>query len=412
MTAAESRLILDALAQMGPVTEMFAYAPELGLALRGPLGRQWGDFKEQDPRWRPRQADGMAFLAHLETLPDRTWMDRAAALISLEPIWAAELEASLAWETRELAAADEQTAGATLPITGMELYAPPACLAYAEDQAPEIAWALEALEGAALRDSRPAELAQITAVHPRPFVEAIERFAALGGGVLDPETVLWRGAGAAMRAAAGAMIRAVHDGLERGTGLSACAVRPGSHHAGIARPMGTCVFNNLAVGATWALGRGLERVAIVDVDAHHGNGTREIFAADERVLTISLHQAPFYPSTCGRSAPAQANLDLPLEAGSGPAGLADAWSAALEALDRHRPQLILVEASFDAHALDVVSELGWRTGDYERMFGQMAEIARDQGAPLVLEIGAGLTRAPFQEALNASCRAALAALGA
>lgn len=407
-----TRLLLDQLATVGSLADHYAYAPELGLALRGRIPVTWGCFKEQDPTWRPKQADGLAFCAYLETLPERSWLDQAAALISVEPIWSAELEESIRFAGRPAPPEMREGSRDLVPVPAARLYAPQACLHYAQlgGAYPELGWALEALPEAKRCVSAAADAEALALAHPRPFVDAIERYAALGFGALDPDTPVGAGLGAALRAGAGALVTATRDGLAAGPGLRLCAARPGSHHAGIARPMGTCVFNNLAIAGTWALERNRRRIAIVDFDAHHGNGTREIFADQERVLTISLHQDPLYPSTAGRLPDALGNLDLPLAPGSGPKGLATAWACAVEALESLRPELILVEASFDAHEDDAVSELGWRTCDFEQIGEDLGLIARANGAPIVCEIGSGLMRAPFQESLNGFARAALARL--
>lgn len=413
MDRPDARRLLDELMAIGPLGDLYAYGPELGIALRARIPLAWGAFKEQDPRWRPRQADGLAFLAYLDSLADLSWLDLAAEVVCDDPVLAAELGEALRFEQRpQPTIPPGPPAPDLVPVPGAVLYAPGACLSYAGlgRAYPELAWALEALPGARRGDSRPADAETIALAHPRPFVDAVERYVSLGLGAFDADTPVCAGLGLAIRAGAGAIVRATRDGLRDGPGLHLCAIRPGSHHAGIARPMGTCVFNNLAIAARWALERGRRRIAIVDFDAHHGNGTREIFAAEERVLTISLHQDPLYPSTSGRLAPAIADLELPLAPGSGPEGFSGAWGRAVAALEALDPELVLVEASFDAHTGDAVCELGWRTDEFERIGEDLGRIARANGAPVVCEIGSGLRQAPFQESLNGFTRAALANL--
>jgi acetoin utilization deacetylase AcuC-like enzyme len=144
-------------------------------------------------------------------------------------------------------------------------------------------------------------------------------------------------------------------------------VRPPGHHALAARAMGFCIFNNVAVAARAAQQRlGLERVAIVDFDVHHGNGTDAIFREDESVLFVSLHQWPFYPGSGGPDDQAATTLNVPLPAGSGDDVYLEAFARVVEpAVERFEPELVLVSAGFDAHTADPlggmrVSEDGFR----------------------------------------------------
>jgi acetoin utilization deacetylase AcuC-like enzyme len=171
-------------------------------------------------------------------------------------------------------------------------------------------------------------------------------------------------------------VRGVDLVLEDRAQLAFCAVRPPGHHAERARAMGFCFFNNVAVGAAHALARGLTRIAILDFDLHYGNGTADIFKGDERVLLCSTYQHPLYPHWHG--APDAANLvDVPLAAHSGGTAFRDAvanrW---LPRLQRHRPELILVSAGFDAHQADPLGDLRLRAEDY----GWVGRVIRDVAA--------------------------------
>ncbi len=207
---------------------------------------------------------------------------------------------------------------------------------------------------------------QLERVHETTYIADIERRAPRSGYVhLDADTVMNPHTLAAARRAAGAAVAAT-DMVMAGTAASAfCNVRPPGHHAGRAYAMGFCFFNNVAVAAAHALvHHRLERVAIVDFDVHHGNGTEDIFGDDPRVLMVSTFQHPFYPysGVVGRS-PRMVNV--PLAAYSAGREFRDAvetyW---LPALDEFRPQLLLVSAGFDAHREDDMAMLRLVDADY------------------------------------------------
>jgi acetoin utilization deacetylase AcuC-like enzyme len=156
-----------------------------------------------------------------------------------------------------------------------------------------------------------------------------------------------------------------------------CAVRPPGHHAEHNRAMGFCLFNNVAVGAAHALAAcGIDRVAIIDFDVHHGNGTEEIFAADPRVLMVSTFQHPLYPYS-GLEQLGPNMVNIPLAAGSGSdafrAAVRDHW---LPALERHRPQLLYVSAGFDAHREDPLAGLELTDTDYAWVTRELVAVAR------------------------------------
>jgi acetoin utilization deacetylase AcuC-like enzyme len=161
-------------------------------------------------------------------------------------------------------------------------------------------------------------------------------------------------------------------------------VRPPGHHATAQRSMGFCLFNNVAVAAAWALEtQGLQRVAIVDFDLHHGNGTADIFAADPRVLYVSTHQYPFYPGTGhwrerGQGAGQGTELNIPLPAGVGDDGYAMAYERlALPLLRRFRPELMLVSAGYDAHWADPLAWMLLSIDGYRRIVELLLGAARE-----------------------------------
>jgi len=230
--------------------------------------------------------------------------------------------------------------------------------------------ALEAEEFAAL-DRRAAPLAtaeQLARAHPAAYVEAVlEAMPADGYVMLDADTIVSPGSREASLRAAGALVAAV-DAVVGGEVANAfCAVRPPGHHAEAARPMGFCVFNNVVVGAQHArAAHGLGRVAVIDFDVHHGNGTQHLFEPDPDLFYASTHQWPFYPGTGAREERGQGNiLNVPLAAGSG----SREFRAAIEreilpALEEFAPELVIVSAGFDAHAADPLAMLELGEADY------------------------------------------------
>ena len=196
--------------------------------------------------------------------------------------------------------------------------------------------------------------------------------------MLDPDTVLSPASAEAALRAAGAAIAATDAVLGGEARRAFCAVRPPGHHATDAVAMGFCLFNSIAVAAAHALEtHALQRVAIIDFDVHHGNGTQAIFAAEPRVLYVSSHQMPLYPGTGGVDERGIGNIvNAPLPPGAGSRQFRQAWTdKLLPALDAFRPQLLLVSAGFDAHWRDPLAQLQLATADYAWITGELGVIA-------------------------------------
>jgi len=194
-------------------------------------------------------------------------------------------------------------------------------------------------------------------IHPQAFLDAVFAAAPQSGRVaLDPDTVLSTGSRAAARRSAGAAVAAVRA-VAAGQGTRAfCAVRPPGHHAEPDTAMGFCVFSNMAVAARVAQAEGLPRVAIIDFDVHHGNGTQAAFEHDPTVFFASIHQSPLYPGT---GDPSETGLGNIANATVAPNASASLWRSRFEGLldrvDAFSPDLILVSAGFDAHVRDPLS---------------------------------------------------------
>jgi acetoin utilization deacetylase AcuC-like enzyme len=235
----------------------------------------------------------------------------------------------------------------------------------------------------------------LTAVHPERYVEFLERSAARGGGALDMDTVMSAGSfEAALHAAGGAV--ALVDLLLDGSAPSFSSHRPPGHHAEPARAMGFCLFNNIAVAARHAVSeRGLERVMIVDWDVHHGNGTNDIFRASREVLFVSIHQRGLFPGTgavtdVGVGDAAGYTVNLPVAGGSGDGVYASLVEHVAAPLARaYQPELVLISAGYDAHALDPLAGCTVTEAGFASMAASLRRVCAELGVPVggVLEGG-------------------------
>jgi len=236
------------------------------------------------------------------------------------------------------------------------------------------------------REATPAALADLELAHSRMHLAALRGLSdnlrddvAAGGPAhaqIDPDTSINVHSWDAILMAAGAAIDAT-DAVLAGEMVNAfCSVRPPGHHAGREKAMGFCFVNNVAVAAKYALERhGLKRVAIVDFDVHHGNGTEDIVAGDERILMCSFYQHPFFPEGHHRQAPNLVNLPVPAYTkGMDIRELIDMmW---LPRLDAHRPEMLFISAGFDAHREDDMGQLALNENDFAWITLRMKEVAQ------------------------------------
>jgi acetoin utilization deacetylase AcuC-like enzyme len=226
-------------------------------------------------------------------------------------------------------------------------------------------------------DAPAAPLETITRAHARDYVEYLQdEVPDRGYLALDPDTSMNPSSWHAALHAAGAVVEATDRVMTGALANAFCAVRPPGHHARPSTAMGFCLLNNIAIGALHALeAHGLERVAIIDFDVHHGNGTEEIFSGDDRVLMASFFQHPFYPYS-GTENPAKNMVNVPLPAGTtGEKVRAVVDQIWMPRLEQFEPQMILVSAGFDAHREDDLGQMRLVEADYAYITGRLMELA-------------------------------------
>jgi acetoin utilization deacetylase AcuC-like enzyme len=243
---------------------------------------------------------------------------------------------------------------------------------------------LAALEAEAFSDLIRAEapeatVEQLERAHPRNYVEAILAIRPAEGESIpiDADTVMSAGSAEAALRAAGAAVAAV-DAVMRGEVRRAfCATRPPGHHAEPARPMGFCFFANAVIAARHAQAmHGAARVAILDFDVHHGNGSQACVEADGTILYASSHQWPLYPGTGDRRERGMGNIfNAPLRPGADGAEFREAWQGLLPAIEGFDPDLLVISAGFDAHARDPLAQLRLREADFAWLTEALCGIA-------------------------------------
>ena len=241
-----------------------------------------------------------------------------------------------------------------------------------------------------------ASMEEMMRVHPQDYVEAILGIQPAPGEHVhvDGDTVMSQGSAEAIQRAAGAVVAGVDAVMQGKVRTAFAAVRPPGHHAAPGEPGGFCLINNAAVGARHAQAKyGVERVAIVDFDVHHGQGTQAVVEPDPSLFYASTHQYPLYPGT---GSPRETGTDnnvvnVPLSAGSGSAEFRAAWSERiLPMLDDFAPEFVIVSAGFDAHRADPLAQLEVETEDFVWLTEELLAVAaRHAGGRLVSVLEGG-----------------------
>lgn len=374
-----------------PLSRNYEYAAELGLGLRLVMPEEWERWgKEKD--FPLPQAAGFAFFSFVEKENPEKLRDLLPGMLHNAPA---------ALRNELVAAASIGEARQQLPeggdrethnwiwhpdLQGRTMFA---------DKMHE--WTQEALGPGEAVGAPQAENHEMARVHSPSYIQALLEQSERGESALTPETVLLRGDRDRLPAAAGLAVLAAKRVFD--DGIVFMETRPGSHHASRARAGGTCFINNLAISAAEALRRkGVNRVAIIDVDAHHGNGTEEIFRLRKDVYTVSLHQSPPWfpgtgePSYRGEGAGHGYNLNL---VASDREEWRKKWLDAEREILRYKPDLILLELSADAHYLDSASDLDLQDEDFFQVGASLGKLQ----IPLLAELGSSLSSAAWSRSL-------------
>jgi acetoin utilization deacetylase AcuC-like enzyme len=258
------------------------------------------------------------------------------------------------------------------------------------------------------RTCQPAPRSALEAVHAPAYLDRLEELSATGGGYIDFDTALNSASWETAVLTAGAAIGAVESALS-GTAAFAIA-RPPGHHAGRDYGMGFCLLNNAAIAAEHARSLGVGRIAILDWDVHHGNGTQDVFYANGEVLYLSAHQSPFYPGTgdareVGEGQGRGFTANVPLPGRSGEDLYAEAFAGFfIPVMREFRPELILVSAGYDAHTDDPLGGMRLEAASFGRFAARLAALAREvEAAPLALTLEGGYNL----DALTASVAATI-----
>ena len=226
--------------------------------------------------------------------------------------------------------------------------------------------------------------------HSLDYINFVDQsFPTNGFAFLDGDTIISPGSKDATKDAVGSIISAI-DGVENKEFKNAfCAVRPPGHHAEKNKAMGFCIYNNVAIGANYLIEKyKYKKVAIIDFDVHHGNGTQNIFHDNEKVLYLSTHQYPYYPGTGTENEKGKFNniFNIPLEAGTNSEQYLNAYEHILNKINEFRPEFILFSAGFDAHKDDPLAQLYLQTEDFYTLTKRTLDLAKKHCAGKVVSI--------------------------
>ena len=254
----------------------------------------------------------------------------------------------------------------------------------------------------------------IKLTHSEKYFEKINQsFPKEGLAFLDGDTIVSKGSKKAAYDAVGAIINAIDAVMNKEFDNAFCVVRPPGHHAEKEQAMGFCIFNNIAVGATYLMEKyKMNKVAIIDFDVHHGNGTQDIFYNEKKVLYISSHQFPFYPGTGSKDETGKYNniLNIPLKAGTNSKEFFASYNKVYDKLNEFKPEFILLSAGFDAHKNDPLANINLESKDYYTLTKEIIKIAKQvSGNKIVSILEGGYNLAAIQESAKYHVEALLEA---